>query len=228
LNHAFRILHVLFHALFVRVFVNDNGNVNVVVCMHAGDALEHATRGLFKATPHRVQQRLGVSAHRVSMPYFFDPCFDCEMLHVVGVGGDIDPDTDTDTDTDTSNRDADAATDTVDTATGTAAGIGRGAAELQAGVVLLQEIVEVAGTSTTTTTAPIAATALGEGRKVEGQEEGAGAGGGGLYSRWDGADPTMFTGTYGKYVLRKVSKAFPALFQQQIGATASVEPVDGV
>jgi hypothetical protein len=183
--------------------------------------LEHATRGLFKATPHRVQQRLGTSSHRVSMPYFFDPCFDCEMLHVVG--GSIGPDTDT------SDRDADAATHTVDADADTAAGIGSGAAELQAGVMLLQEIVEVAGatTTTTTTTAPVAASALGEGRKEEGEEEGAAAGGGGgLYSRWDGADPTMFTGTYGKYVLRKVSKAFPALFQQQIGATASVEPVD--
>jgi isopenicillin N synthase-like dioxygenase len=30
-------------------------------------------------------------------------------------------------------------------------------------------------------------------------------------SRWDGADPRAFTGTYGEYLLGKVGKVFPQL-----------------
>lgn len=50
--------------------------------VNLGDALEHYTGGLYRATPHRVVQRVGASSPRLSMPYFFDPDFDSEMLSI--------------------------------------------------------------------------------------------------------------------------------------------------
>lgn len=158
------------------------------IVVNLGDALEHATRGLFKATPHRVQQRRDTVAHRLSMPYFFDPCFDCEMQHAVSeefvqrvrAAEHTEPSS---ADSVVIQVDSSSAGDSTSTIASTVTTAG---AAHTAGVV-----------------APVAPAAEGEG-------------GGGLYTRWDGADPTMFTGTYGKYLLRKVSRAFPALFAQQI------------
>ena len=127
--------------------------------VNLGDALEHATRGLFQATPHRVQQRLHTTAHRLSMPYFFDPCFDCQMQHVVPEG-----------------------------------------------VVIPRSPV------ISTSTATVDAQGSADGA-VAVEPDAAGVG---MYTRWDGSDPTMFTGTYGSYLLRKVSRAFPALFAKYI------------
>jgi len=129
--------------------------------VNLGDALEHATRGLFKATPHRVEQRRHTTAHRLSMPYFFDPCFDCEMHHVGPEG-----------------------------------------------FVIPTYPIATAATSTAAATADPA-----ESKTATVEPDAAGVG---MYTRWDGADPTMFTGTYGSYLLRKVSRAFPALFAKHI------------
>jgi isopenicillin N synthase-like dioxygenase len=110
--------------------------------INLGDALEHNTHGLYRATPHRVLQRVNATAGRISMPYFFDPSFGSEMKSMVPYFGSH--------------------------------------------VVL----------PTLETEKRIAA-------------------------RWDKLDPTLFQGTYGNYLLKKVSKAFPALFEQQIESTSS-------
>ena len=47
--------------------------------MNLGDALEFATAGLFRATPHRVRQRANATRSRFSMPFFFDPSFDAPL-----------------------------------------------------------------------------------------------------------------------------------------------------
>jgi isopenicillin N synthase-like dioxygenase len=47
--------------------------------INLGDALERMTGGLYRATPHRVVQRRGAPANRLSFPYFFDPSFDHHM-----------------------------------------------------------------------------------------------------------------------------------------------------
>ena len=146
--------------------------------VNLGDALEHATRGLFKATPHRVQQRRDTTEHRLSMPYFFDPCFDCEMHHVVNPG------------------------DVTSATTSTSAEASDAADHSEIVVDPVAVVDHIATHATEKTDNADAA--------------GGAAAGGGMYTRWDGADPTMFTGTYGKYLLRKVSRAFPALFAQHI------------
>jgi isopenicillin N synthase-like dioxygenase len=140
--------------------------------VNLGDALEHATWGLFKATPHRVQQRINTQSHRLSMPYFFDPCFDCEMRHVI-------PEE-----------------------------VARAGTEARAAATAAVEITA----SSEATEVPVPTST------AEAAQEAPVAAAQGLYTRWDGADPTMFTGTYGSYLLRKVSRAFPALFAQHITA----------
>ena len=142
--------------------------------VNLGDALEHATGGLLRATPHRVLQRQGATQNRLSMPYFFDPCFDCSMLPLVPrrTGGD------------SSNSSSGSGGDTSDS--------GNCEAALEPGDSASQSTANV--------------------------RCGAEAVGASSLDRWDGTDPTQFQGTYGDYLLGKVSKAFPALFQQQIGA----------
>jgi isopenicillin N synthase-like dioxygenase len=51
--------------------------------INLGDALEHATNGIYRATPHRVLQRNHATADRLSLPYFFDPSFDADMKKIV-------------------------------------------------------------------------------------------------------------------------------------------------
>eukprot|EP00605_Chrysophyceae_sp_TOSAG23-4_P000466 GSChrysophyteH1.ASY1.ANO1.524.1 assembled CDS len=55
--------------------------------VNLGDALEHHSRGYFKATPHRVLHHRGArnaddERRRVSFPYFFDPNFDHDMAPI--------------------------------------------------------------------------------------------------------------------------------------------------
>ena len=50
--------------------------------INLGDALEHNTQGLLRATPHRVIQRKNTTRSRYSWPFFFDPNFDTEMINV--------------------------------------------------------------------------------------------------------------------------------------------------
>lgn len=98
--------------------------------VNLGDALEHNTGGLYRATPHRVRQRVGAHKGRYSFPYFFDPTFESKMVSVV----------------------------------------------------------------------PHLSPALQEAaRNVPRQ------------ARWDGRRPELFEGTYGDYVMAKVSKVFPEL-----------------
>jgi isopenicillin N synthase-like dioxygenase len=47
--------------------------------VNLGDALEHSTGGLLRATPHRVGQRIDAAEGRLSFPFFFDPNFDSPM-----------------------------------------------------------------------------------------------------------------------------------------------------
>jgi len=140
--------------------------------VNLGDALEHATRGLLKATPHRVEQRRDAIADRISMPYFFDPCFDCEMQHIVPEDSPL-----------LHNPDFHF------TARATKEDAAPAAAQEADGVGNINRSGDASS---------------GDGR------------GGGLYTRWDHADPTMFKGTYGSYLLRKVSRAFPDLFKMHI------------
>ena len=58
--------------------------------VNLGDALEHATGGLLRATPHRVRQRPaagtpGAARSRLSWPFFFDPSFEAPMRSVLGL-----------------------------------------------------------------------------------------------------------------------------------------------
>ena len=48
--------------------------------INLGDALEHVTSGLLRATPHRVRARHGATADRLSFPFFYDPSFDAAMV----------------------------------------------------------------------------------------------------------------------------------------------------
>lgn len=50
--------------------------------VNLGDALEHNTGGLLRATPHRVQQRLGATSGRLSFPFFYDPPWSVTMRSV--------------------------------------------------------------------------------------------------------------------------------------------------
>lgn len=101
--------------------------------VNLGDALEHNTQGLLRATPHRVVQRRGATRSRFSWPFFFDPDFDAEMVNVQ---------------------------------------------------------------------LPPSLAAIARGRRQEEQ------------SRWDGKDPLKYRGTYGRYLMAKVSKVFPDLAQK--------------
>jgi len=51
--------------------------------INLGDALEHMTGGLVRATPHRVRKREGATEDRLSFPFFYDPNFDSEMFSIV-------------------------------------------------------------------------------------------------------------------------------------------------
>jgi isopenicillin N synthase-like dioxygenase len=104
--------------------------------INLGDALEHNTKGLYRATPHRVLQRIDAESGRISMPYFFDPSFDSEMRSMVPYFG---------------------------------------------------KDIKIPS--------------------IESEKR--------VSARWDKLDPTLFQGTYGSYLLRKVSKAFPSLFEEQ-------------
>ena len=98
--------------------------------INLGDALEHNTQGLLRATPHRVIQRKNTTRSRYSWPFFFDPNFDTEMINV----------------------------------------------KLPPSLELIA-------------------------RKRREDER----------SRWDGKDPKKYRGTYGNYLMQKVSKVFPEL-----------------
>ena len=50
--------------------------------VNLGDALEHNTGGLYRATAHRVLQRKGATKGRYSFPFFFDPSFGAKMESV--------------------------------------------------------------------------------------------------------------------------------------------------
>lgn len=50
--------------------------------VNLGDALQHNTGGLLRATPHRVKQRVGATGSRYSFPFFYDPSFDAQMQAV--------------------------------------------------------------------------------------------------------------------------------------------------
>lgn len=51
--------------------------------VNLGDALEHNTGSLLRATPHRVATRHGATSGRYSYPFFFDPSFDARLRSVV-------------------------------------------------------------------------------------------------------------------------------------------------
>jgi isopenicillin N synthase-like dioxygenase len=106
--------------------------------VNLGDALEHYTGGLYRATPHRVVQRMGATHSRLSMPYFFDPGFDETMTNIV----------------------------------------------------------------------PQLSSALQEAIKVRKEQDEY------LTRRWDKANPSSFQGKYGDYLLSKISKVFPNLFNK--------------
>lgn len=112
--------------------------------INLGDALEHNTQGLYRATPHRVLKRVNATSQRISMPYFFDPNFDSQMRSMVPYFG---PNV----------------------------------------------------------------------KKYSLHADKADR----LAVRWDKFDPSLFDGTYGQYLLRKVSKAFPDLFQQFVDPISS-------
>lgn len=111
--------------------------------VNLGDALEHNLQGLYRATPHRVQQRQHATSDRLSMPYFFDPNFDSVMSSMVPFLRQQDQD-----------------------------------------YILEMKRQREAGSMS-------------------------------YQKRWDDSDPALFEGTYGDYLLRKVSKAFPELAEEQ-------------
>ena len=71
----------------LQVKVDDGSWVDVppvpdTFVVNLGDALEHNTGGLLRATPHRVQQRQDASSGRFSFPFFYDPSFGAQMESV--------------------------------------------------------------------------------------------------------------------------------------------------
>ena len=58
---------------------HDVSPIRNVFVVNLGDALERATGGLLRATPHRVRQRTNATSGRFSWPFFFDPSFDAPM-----------------------------------------------------------------------------------------------------------------------------------------------------
>ena len=58
-------------------FIKDTFIINL------GDALEHCTGGLLRATPHRVRQRVDAISDRLSLPFFYDPNFNSQMKSLV-------------------------------------------------------------------------------------------------------------------------------------------------
>mmetsp|Transcript_22459 Transcript_22459/g.41828 ORF Transcript_22459/g.41828 Transcript_22459/m.41828 type:complete len:119 (+) Transcript_22459:958-1314(+) len=103
--------------------------------VNLGDAIEHNTGGLLRATPHRVAQRINASSSRYSFPFFYDPSFDAQMQAVSSHLGERD-------------------------------------------LQLAAEHRQAAA------------------------------------ARWDAADPAMFQGTYGQYLVKKVAKVFPLLAEE--------------
>lgn len=100
--------------------------------INLGDALERATGGLLRATPHRVLKNSHPqNRSRISFPYFFDPSFESKMKSVFHLLSEQDQ-----------------------------------------------------------------AHAIRNRRNA---------------NRWDNVDPLAFEGTYGQYLMRKVSKVFPEL-----------------
>ncbi len=55
--------------------------INGSLVVNLGDALEHNTGCLIKATPHRVRHTS--SSNRMSFPFFFDPSFSKRMQSIV-------------------------------------------------------------------------------------------------------------------------------------------------
>ena len=51
--------------------------------INLGDAFEHNTGGLIRATPHRVVQSSNQIRNRISVPYFYDPSFDAPLTSIV-------------------------------------------------------------------------------------------------------------------------------------------------
>jgi len=105
--------------------------------INLGDALENCTGGLLRATPHRVNQRLGATATRFSFPYFYDPGMDAQMISLIN---QMKPE--------------------------------------------YQEAAAIA---------------------LKKQN-----------SRWDNTDPTRFHGTYGTYLMKKISQVFPDLAETNL------------
>jgi isopenicillin N synthase-like dioxygenase len=62
---------------------------NSFVC-NIGDMLDRMTGGLYRSTPHRVQNQSG--HHRLSFPFFFDPNFDVEVKPIQLSGVVVDDD----------------------------------------------------------------------------------------------------------------------------------------
>lgn len=110
--------------------------------INLGDALEHSTGGLIRATPHRVLQRTGAIADRLSFPFFFDPNFRAPMTSIADL------------------------------------------------LTADQK-------------------AIAEANRLLAVE------------RWDKADPAAYSGTYGRYLLTKVSKVFPGLASENISEIIS-------
>jgi len=113
----------------------DVANIPGTFVINLGDALEHNTGGLLRATPHRVFQRVNATKGRLSFAYFFDPNFDA----------------------------------------------------------IMQSVKHLLPSSLTSSSSSLERSS----------------------QRWDNADPALFQGTYGDYLLRKVSKAFPQLAKSE-------------
>lgn len=122
-------------------YIKDTFIINI------GDALEHCTGGLLRATPHRVCARKDATSDRLSLPFFYDPNFNSPMKSLVSALSPED-----------------------------------------------QELVHR--------------------RKVMGESSNDSAIQN-KYIRWDNTDVTLYNGTYGDYLLSKVSKVFPELAVQQ-------------
>lgn len=168
--------------------------------INLGDALEHATAGLLRATPHRVQQRRGAVQNRISMPYFFDPCFDCPMIRAAGALSldplpIVDPSTSGSATASCSNIKTHMSMSLEQQASGIA----------RAEYGVCDTVTDEAANSLYQPSSALASvhTIRSNARKE-------------VTDRWDGADPTHFRGTYGDYILRKVSKVFPALFREHM------------
>jgi len=198
--------------------------------VNLGDALEHATGGLIQATPHRVLQRVNASGDRLSMPYFFDPCFDCPMVKLIDPRGKVCITSDTvPMQNDAKCQGASSHASSTYSITGTAADSN------------VLSPTSSSGTTTTSRSSSSSSSSSGSSSSSSSSSSNSFAvdpqcGDSSKTSinnndnnndynnitrrrkrrRWDNADPTLYEGTYGSYLLKKVSRAFPALFERYI------------